>query len=121
IENDAVVGEPPIHVHRAAGALQRVLKTRQRDVGGSEGFGLARTRLADHEVPRQYVWTFPGGRELVEAFLKLAAQVIELGPAVSACDALRRRAKLRAQITAENFCLRFLLDRAELSPRDYQQ
>ena len=72
VEQDGVVGEPPVHRVRAAGALGRVLQAgREADFALGDGFGLAGARFADDEVPRQVVDAFAGVAELLQAAVEL--------------------------------------------------
>ena len=89
IEDDGVVGEPPVHVEGAAGALELVLEAGgEADVAVADGLGFAGAGLADEDVPGDGVEVFAGGAELVDAVFEVAAEVVEAGAAGGFGDAL---------------------------------
>ena len=73
VEDDRVVGEPPVAVDGAAGAGERILAQREIEAGFAQGGGLARLGLTDEQHPRQvadaHLGSFERGHGLGPAFL----------------------------------------------------
>ena len=89
VENDAAVGEPPIHVDRAARALQFVLQPgREINAGMADGLGLAGAGFADDHVPRQLVDVLAAALELLQPGLEFLAHLVQSGPLVRVADGL---------------------------------
>jgi len=98
VEHDRVVGEPPVHVDRAADALELVLEPgRESHVAVPDGLGLAAARLADEHVPRQRVEVLAGGLELLDTALEVLADVVQPGAARGLGDSLRRGGEVVAE------------------------
>src|SRR5205085_2118869 len=108
VQNDAIVGEPPVHVDGATRALKRILVSGQSDARGRNSLSFARTRFSDHQVPWKNVNALSRRVEFVDPFLKLAAKVIKLGAGISIAYLVRRGTELRSKTFAENFSLRCL-------------
>ena len=89
VENNGVVGEPPVHVDGAAGALEGVLEAGwEAYVAVADGLGLAGAWLADEDVPGEAVDVLACGSELLDAALEVLPQVVEPGAAAALGDAL---------------------------------
>ena len=102
IEDDGLVGEPPVHVEGSAGALELVLEAgREADVAVADGLGFSGARLADEDVPGDAVEVFAGGAEFFDALLEIAAEVVEAGAAGGLGDALGRGGGVAGDALAE--------------------
>ncbi len=90
IENDGLVGEPPVHVEGAARTLELVLKAGgEADVAMADSFGFSGAGLADEDVPRDGVEVFSGGAEFFDALFEIAAEIVEARTASGFGNALR--------------------------------
>ena len=95
IEEDRLVGEPPVAVARAADAAQRpladALLDRELQPGIDQRGGLARTRRADDDVPRQIVEAVagrgaaPSGRRPLRRTARGASELRRVSASFPAC------------------------------------
>ena len=101
-----MVGEPPVHVDRAADALKLVLHAgRKSDVAVPDRFGFSGARFADNDVPGEFVEIFAARFISLDAGLKFLAHVVQTS-AWPGSLSLRGVAELCCEISPPNcwFC-----------------
>ena len=104
IENDGIVGEPPVHVDGAAGALEIIVQAgRESDVRVANRLGFARAGLAHEHVPWHAVHVLAGSLEGVESLLEFLPKIVEACDHVRLVDALRRGGDALADLAPEPF------------------
>lgn len=91
VEDDGLLGEPPVHVRRAAGALLFFGQTgRKLDAATADRFGFARARLADEQIPRAGTHRLFGFLLIdADAFFESLGELIEAGDEFRVAHAAR--------------------------------
>ena len=91
VEDDGAVGEPPVHVHRAARSLEFILKAGWKfNTGMADGLGLPGAGLADDHVPRELVDVLAPAPEFLHAGLKFLPQLVQRRALIGVADGFRR-------------------------------